>query len=55
MESLLIYAMVAQVVTLSLLIYTTVQHARLERAYWELYKVNRINRERLANSAERPF
>ena len=55
MEQLLIYAMVAQVVTLSLLIYTTVQHARLERAYWELYKVNRINRERLANSVERPF
>jgi hypothetical protein len=55
MESLLIYAMVAQVVTLSLLIYTTVQHARLERAYRELYKVNRINIQRLANSAERPF
>jgi hypothetical protein len=55
MQSLFIYAVVAQVLTLSLLIYTVVQHARLERAYRELYKVNRINRERLANSVERPF
>jgi hypothetical protein len=55
MESLFIYAVVAQVITLSLLIYAVIQNARLQRAYWELYKVNRINRERLANSVERPF
>lgn len=36
-------------------IYSTVKYARLESAYNELRKVNKILRQRLANSHERPF
>lgn len=36
-------------------IYGAVKYARLEIAYNEQRKVNKILRQRLANSAERPF
>lgn len=51
-----IYAItVVMVLAVGLLAYTTVQHARLEIAYKELRKVNKILQQRLNNSAERPF
>ena len=46
---------IALVTSTGLLIHTTIQHARLERAYKELRKVNKILQQRLNNSAERPF
>jgi len=55
MESLLITAIIAQAITLALLVYVTIRHALLERAYRELYKVNKLNLQRFANSVERPF
>jgi glutamine synthetase adenylyltransferase len=36
-------------------IFTVVKYARLEIAYNELRKVNKILQKRLANSYERPF
>jgi hypothetical protein len=55
MESLLITAIIAQAITLALLVYVSIRHALLERAYRELYKVNKLNLQRFANSVERPF
>jgi hypothetical protein len=49
------YLSLALAVSVSLLVHATVKRARLERAYKELYKVNRINLKRLEKSAEIPF
>lgn len=46
---------IALVTSTGLLVYTTIQHSRLEQAYKELRKVNKILQQRLANSEERPF
>jgi hypothetical protein len=42
-------------VSVGLLVYTALQHSRLEQAYYDLRKVNKILQQRLANSEERPF
>ena len=55
MESLLITVLVTQILTLWLLMYTTIRYAYLKRTYRELYKVNKLNLQRFANSIERPF
>ena len=55
MTGTIIAVTIALVMATGLLIHSTIQNARLERAYYDLRKVNKILQQRLANSEERPF